>query len=253
MPLVAQSNRAANIRAMSRPAVRKAKIEAVHIDEAAALKRLFKERVKVSQATFGAENDIGTQGMVWQYLNAGSPLNVKVAVKFAKAMGVDVAEFSPRLAKELGQIASAMPEDDSHGAEFVAIRRLDVRVSAGRGEIVSSEDDLSRLSFRADFLRSAGATPEQTVSVSVKGDSMEPLIPDGATILVNRGATSIINGKVYAFRRDGDLLVKRLYKGNGGFIARSENPAGGYQDMHLSFDDSEIEIIGRAFWMGCRL
>ncbi|MFY3300227.1 LexA family transcriptional regulator [Achromobacter xylosoxidans] len=232
---------------------RKAKIEAVHIEEAAALKRLFKERVKMSQASFGAEHDIGTQGMVWQYLNAGSPLNVRVAAKFAKALGVDVVEFSPRLAKEMGQIAAAVPSDDQDSMEFVPIRRLDIRVSAGHGQLVTSEDELSRLSFRADFLRAAGASPEQTVSVSVKGDSMEPLIPDGATILVNRGATSIINGKIYAIRRDGELLVKRLYKGNGGFIARSENPAGGYEDLHLSFEDPQIDIIGRAFWMGCKL
>lgn len=145
------------------------------------------------------------------------------------------------------------PVVDPDADEFVAVRRLDVRLSAGHGEIVLSEDEMSRLSFRADFLRAAGASPEQTVSVSVKGDSMEPLIPDGATILVNRGATSIINGKIYAFRRDGELLVKRLYKGNGGFIARSENPAGGYEDLHLSFEDPQIDIIGRAFWMGCKL
>lgn len=145
------------------------------------------------------------------------------------------------------------PLADPDTDEFVPIRRLDVRVSAGHGEIVLSEDEKSRLSFRADFLRAAGASPDQTVSVSVKGDSMEPLIPDGATILVNRSATSIINGKVYAFRRHGELLVKRLYKGNGGFIARSENPAGGYPDMHLDFDDPETDIIGRAFWMGVKL
>ncbi|MDH0520843.1 LexA family transcriptional regulator [Achromobacter xylosoxidans] len=145
------------------------------------------------------------------------------------------------------------PVVDPDADEFVAVRRLDVRLSAGHGEIVLSEDEMSRLSFRVDFLRAAGASPQQTVSVSVKGDSMEPLIPDGATILVNRGATSIINGKIYAFRRDGELLVKRLYKGNGGFIARSENPAGGYEDLHLSLEDPQIDIIGRAFWMGCKL
>lgn len=238
---------------MPRSPARKAKIEPVHVEEAAALKRLFKERVKMSQASFGAEHDIGTQGMVWQYLNAGSPLNVKVAAKFAKAMGVDVAEFSPRLAKEMGQIVAAAPGDDPDATEFIPIRRLDVRVSAGHGEIVVSEDELSRLSFRVDFLRAAGASPEQTVSVSVRGVSMEPLIPDGSTILVNRGATSIIDGKVYAFKHHEDLLVKRLYKGNGGFIARPENIAGGYEDMHLSFEDPEIEIIGRVFWVGFRL
>ncbi|PJM72084.1 LexA family transcriptional regulator [Achromobacter ruhlandii] len=145
------------------------------------------------------------------------------------------------------------PLTDPDADEFITVRRLDVRLSAGHGEIVLSEDEMSRLSFRADFLRSAGATPEQTVSVSVKGDSMEPLLPDGSVILVNRSATTIINGKVYAFRHHGDLLVKRLYKGNGGFIARPENPAGGYPDMHLSLDDPEIDIIGRAFWVGFKL
>ncbi|PND34554.1 peptidase S24 [Achromobacter pulmonis] len=144
------------------------------------------------------------------------------------------------------------PTADPDTEEFVSIRRLDVRLSAGHGEIVLTEDEMTRLSFRADFLRSAGAAPEQTVSVSVKGDSMETLIPDGATILVNRGATSIVNGKVYAFRQHDEVKVKRLYKGNGGFIARSENAAA-YEDLHLSFDDPDIEIIGRAFWVGFKL
>lgn len=144
------------------------------------------------------------------------------------------------------------PVTDPDSDEFVAITRLDVRLSAGHGEIVLSEDEMTRLSFRADFLRSAGASPEQTVSVSVKGDSMEPLIPDGATVLVNRGATSIIDGKVYAFRGHDEVKVKRLHRGNGGFIARSENVVGN-PDLHLSFDDPEIEIIGRVFWVGFKL
>jgi phage repressor protein C with HTH and peptisase S24 domain len=145
------------------------------------------------------------------------------------------------------------PANDPDLDEFVPVRRLDVRVSAGHGELVLSDDEKGRLAFRSDFLRAAGASPEQTVSVSVKGDSMEPLIPDGSVILVNRAATSIINGKVYAFRYHGELLVKRLYRNNGGCIARPENLAGGYEDMHLSLDDPDIEIIGRAFWVGSKL
>lgn len=193
-----------------------------------------------------------TQSSVSQYLNGRIPLNVNALVKFAALLQRQPEEISPDLAREIQRIAEAVPED-TEANEFVPIRRLDVRVSAGHGQLVTSEDELSRLSFRSDFLRSVGASPMHTVSVSVKGDSMEPLIPDGAIILVNRDATSIINGKVYAFRRDGELLVKRLYKGNGGFIARSENPAGGYEDLHLNFDDPQIEVIGRAFWVGFKL
>ncbi|WP_454676649.1 LexA family transcriptional regulator [Achromobacter marplatensis] len=204
-----------------------------------------------SQEVLAALLGFSTQSSVSQYINGRIPLNVNALVKFAAALQCQPEEISPDLAKEILRIAEAVPED-TDATEFIPIRRLDVRVSAGHGEVVLSEDEKSRLSFRADFLRSSGATPQHTVSVSVRGDSMEPLIPDGATILVNRGATSIINGKIYAFRQHDEVKVKRLYKGNGGFIARSENAAV-YSDLHLSFEDPAIEIIGRAFWVGFKV
>lgn len=228
--------------------------------DASRLKALYEEwkarrraaRESASQETVAALLGFNSQSSVSQYVNGKIPLNINALVKFAALFGCAPEDISMDLAKEIQRIAEAAPEDDG-AQEFVPVRRLDVRLSAGHGELVMSEDEKGRLSFRADFLRNAGANPEETVSVSVKGDSMEPLIPDGALILVNRGATTIINGKVYAFRHHGEVLVKRLYRGNGGFIARPENPAGGYPDMHLSFDDPEIEIIGRAFWVGFKL
>ncbi len=228
------------------------KLEQWQLEDAARLKELFKEKSRLNQTEFGARYEIGNQGYVWQLMNGRRPLNIDTARKFADGLGCSIDEISPTLAGRVAEASSHL-SNASDETEFVPIRRLDVRLSAGHGRLITSEDELSRLSFRADFLRSVGASPDHTVSVSVQGDSMEPLIPDGATILVNRGSTSIVNGKVYAFRRHGDLLVKRLYKGNGGFIARSENPAGGYEDLHLNEEDPEIEIIGRAFWVGFKL
>lgn len=137
--------------------------------------------------------------------------------------------------------------------EFVTVKRLDIRVSAGRGHLVESEDEGGRLSFRADFLRASGATPESTVSVSVKGDSMEPIIPNGSVILVNRGEVRVINGKVYALRVDGHVLVKRLFKTKAGFVAKSDNTDGGYADIPLDAQHPDFNIIGRAFWVGFKL
>lgn len=227
-------------------------IESWQLEDAARLKKLFKEHSRLNQTEFGARYQIGNQGYVWQLLNGRRPLNIDSVRKFADGLGLPIDEISPTLAQRISE-ASTHLSSVADAAEFVPIRRLDVRISAGHGQLVLSDDELSRLSFRADFLRSAGASPDQTVSVSVAGDSMEPLIPDGATILVNRASKTIINGKVYAFRHDGELLVKRLYKGNGGFIARSENPAGGYSDLHLDEANPETEVIGRAFWVGFKL
>lgn len=91
---------------------RKAKIEPIHVEESEALKRLFQKHASLSQSAFGAEYEIGTQGMVWQYLNAKSPLNAQAAVKFAKGLGVDVRDFSPRLADEIEALAGDRPVQD---------------------------------------------------------------------------------------------------------------------------------------------
>lgn len=136
--------------------------------------------------------------------------------------------------------------------EFVAVKRVDVRLSAGRGTIVFSEDEKSRLSFRRDFLRAAGANPESVVSADAHGESMAPTIPNGAVVLLNLKDTGVTNKKVYAFRMNGNLLIKRLVKNKAGdIIATSDNPE--YEDINLSKCDEPPEIIGRAFWMGVKL
>lgn len=86
------------------------KIEPVHVAEAERLKALFAERTTLSQQKFGTDFDIGTQGMVWQFLNARSPLHLEVAIKFARGLQCAVRDFSPRLADALpADLPSAQP------------------------------------------------------------------------------------------------------------------------------------------------
>ncbi|CUK13125.1 Peptidase S24-like [Achromobacter xylosoxidans] len=222
--------------------------------DAARLRDLFKARTKLSQAAFGKQYGLGSQGMVWQYLSGSTPLNIPAAKKFAEGLGVSIDSFSPTLARQIEE-ASALTErpiDASSNDEFVMVRRVDVKLSAGHGAFVYSEDDLSRLAFRADFLRTVGAGPENSVSVTVDGSSMEPTIPDGSTVLINMRAKSILPGKIYAFRLDGQLLIKRLYHDSRGTVtARSDNPE--FDDLRISDDCADFEILGRAFWMGAKL
>ena len=184
--------------------------------------------------------------MVWQYLSGSTPLNIPAAKKFAEGLGVSIDSFSPTLARQIEE-ASALterPVDASSNDEFVMVRRVDVKLSAGHGAFVYSEDDLSRLAFRADFLRTVGAGPENSVSVTVDGSSMEPTIPDGSTVLINMRAKSILPGRIYAFRLDGQLLIKRLYHDSRGTVtARSDNPE--FDDLRISDDCADFEILGR--------
>lgn len=137
--------------------------------------------------------------------------------------------------------------------EYVSVRRVDVRFSAGHGSVVISEDEKSRLWFRADFLRAEGADPEFTVVADSVGDSMFPAIPEKATVLLNLQDKAIRNEKIYAFRLDNNLHIKRfsLDQKTGAFIARSDNET--YADIVIHPKTSDFELIGRAFWFCARL
>lgn len=125
MALVADITSAANICPMARTESRKAKIEPIHREEAAALKRLYDAKTDgLSQAAFAAEYDLGSQGNLWQYLNAHSPLNAHAASKFAAALGVQVRDFSPRLADEIEGLASGQGPAPTPGSRPWPFRRL---------------------------------------------------------------------------------------------------------------------------------
>jgi transcriptional regulator with XRE-family HTH domain len=96
---------------------RKAKVTDEHRREAVRLKELFQTHQltqmqlgrRVTQGSFGADYEIGSQGLVTQYLNGIIPLNLPVAVAFAKGIGCKVADFSPRLASEQADLAGKAP------------------------------------------------------------------------------------------------------------------------------------------------
>ena len=67
------------------------------------LRELYETRAPsgMSQEQFGAEYGLGSQGMVWQYLNGHRPLNFEAAAKFAKGLRCNIADISPEMADAL--------------------------------------------------------------------------------------------------------------------------------------------------------
>ena len=237
---------------MPRAEQRKAKIEPVHKKEAAALKRLFETHQKMSQAAFGAEYGLGSQGNVWQYLNAKIPLNAAAAAKFSKGIGVPVREFSPRLADEIDGLSPPPSEGAADfSADHAPIRLVDAKASAGKGQIVFSDDVTKTLMFRRDWLAKNDAKPDLTIGFEVDGDSMTDLhIIDGSVVLANRRRTDPISKRVYVVWINGELFVKQLIKHEGAWWARSHNAAKADRYPDILIDDPAARIVGRAFWCG---
>jgi hypothetical protein len=165
--------------------------------------------------------------------------------------------FGAKIAREI-EVPLGLPEGFLDGLssddDFSLVPRVDVKVSAGHGELVIDEGQRSALSFRRSFLRDIGVSPSSAVVVSVKGHSMEPTIRDGAVLLVSTASRTIVDREIYAFRLDGSLYVKRMRKGGFGLVAESDNQdRETYPNINIASNDPDVEIIGRALWMGTKL
>jgi phage repressor protein C with HTH and peptisase S24 domain len=127
----------------------------------------------------------------------------------------------------------------------------EVELAAGSGRTVIQESTRSKLRFGKLTLRKHSVQFDQAVCVPVHGNSMEPVLPDGSTVAINRGSTQVVDGKIYAIAHGGLLRVKTLYRlPSGGIRMRSfnrdEHPDEEYSSTEM--EEFEIKILGRVFW-----
>ncbi|HII3693498.1 TPA: S24 family peptidase [Pasteurella multocida] len=123
----------------------------------------------------------------------------------------------------------------------------DIRFAAGNG---FSDDIMDYNNFKLRFskatLRRQGVQYDNAVCITADGDSMEPVIPDGATVGLDRGNTTIKDGKIYAINHGGLLRIKILHKmPNEQVRIRSYNPDSAPEEV---VDLNEITILGKVFW-----
>jgi len=78
----------------------KAIITEEHLKEARALRHIWDAAgpERLTQAEFGEKFDIGSQAAVGHFLRGTCAISLKAAKGFAKGLGCQIADFSPRLA-----------------------------------------------------------------------------------------------------------------------------------------------------------
>jgi SOS-response transcriptional repressor LexA len=60
-----------------------------------------------TQEWLAAETGLGTQGVIWQYLNGNIPLNLKALLKICKAIGSRPSDISPTLTESMPDFVAA--------------------------------------------------------------------------------------------------------------------------------------------------
>ncbi|MDO5059582.1 MAG: helix-turn-helix transcriptional regulator [Neisseria sp.] len=135
--------------------------------------------------------------------------------------------------------------------EYVFIPFYSVQAAAGYGLVPEDETPLYNLAFRRDWLQSFVTRDYTKLSaISVKGDSMEGVLNDGDTVLINHAHTTPRDG-LYVLRINENLLVKRLQSMPGGIInVISANEAYPTFEINLHNQMDDVAIIGRVEWFG---
>lgn len=121
----------------------------------------------------------------------------------------------------------------------------DIRLSAGSGQFPTDLETRPIPLSRLD-LQKKGINPKNVICCKVRGDSMEPMLQDGAMVGIDMSDTEVKAGKIYAFvESDGTLRIKSLIQQeNGSFKIHSINFA--YPTEVVKAKD--IKVIGRLFW-----
>ena len=135
--------------------------------------------------------------------------------------------------------------------EFVFVPRYDIQAAAGHGQLVGDEQPMFAMAFRRYWIENYVTRDIKNLSViSVKGDSMEGVLNDGDTILINHGQTTPRDG-LYVLRLNENLLVKRLQLIPGGIVnVISANEAYPTFEIDLKNPTDDVAIIGRVEWFG---
>ncbi len=119
----------------------------------------------------------------------------------------------------------------------------DVRAAAGAGEEVFEETEMS-ITIPSEALPT-GLDPDTCIALRVEGDSMEPTIHSGDTLVIDQSDREPLEGRAYVVRSATGLIIKRLRQEAGAWIMASDNP-----DFPPRPMAGEDRILGRVLWFG---
>ena len=224
---------------------------------------LAKERMRtqrVTQEELAASLGV-TQGAVAHWLSGRREPTLETISNILEYLGLSpMSLFSDKStpskqvesnAEYLGPI-DAWDDDTPLDDDEVYVPFLkEVELSAGGGRTIVEQSHKQKLRFGKVTLRRQGVQPDHAVCVTVRGNSMEPVLPDGSTVGVDQGAGGVVDGKMYAIDHGGQLRVKTLFRLPGGGIRmrsfnRDDHPDEEYTTEQM--DTKEILVVGRVFW-----
>jgi len=132
---------------------------------------------------------------------------------------------------------------------FSPVLKVKARLCAGGGSFETEPGAPDRYLFKSHWLNAKGQ-PDKMVLMDIFGNSMEPELKDGDTVLVDGSQKDIFAGALYAVGIEDTIMVKRIEKHPGKLVLLSDNTD--YPPILLKKSDmNRVRIIGKVLWV-CR-
>lgn len=168
----------------------------------------FARRIGVSKSALSQIEDGTTKSLA-----------LKTALKIQSVTGYRAEWLQDGMPPKKGKFGLE-PDTD-----YPAVRRGTIKLSAGlSGFAIEYENhDAPPIFFRKEWFAQNGYVPDKLIALRVQGNSMEPGLFDGDTVVLNLADTDPKDGEVFAVNFEGELVIKRLKRDAGEWWLCSDN------------------------------
>lgn len=146
-------------------------------------------------------------------------------------MGDGFLDRDPDAAPSLDELRKLVPDarhvhaSDADDPTMTQIMKVKIRVQAGiTGFQVEPEyHDGETQGVPTKWVLQEGLRRDALVATVVRGESMEPALYHGDTVVVNTADKTLVSGSVYVVNYEGEAVVKRLLRDAGQWWLTSDN------------------------------
>lgn len=128
-----------------------------------------------------------------------------------------------------------------------------VTASMGYGMTVYDETQTGTYAVNNKLAKDLGINLQKSEIIFARGDSMEPTIIGGDSLLVDLTRKEIHDGSIYCVRIDGEIYAKRLQKLPPDKVKVISDNKEKYDAFYIDFSKDitfDFEVIGEVRWWG---
>ncbi|PTY38572.1 hypothetical protein BGP77_11535 [Saccharospirillum sp. MSK14-1] len=145
---------------------------------------------------------------------------------------------------QINQVNAALSVGDD--IVFPLFTEKEVVLGANKGHLNITEEN--QIKIAKSSLTNLRVDPQSVVCIRISGNSMSPVIPDGAIIGVDSESVSIKDGDIYAVQNGALIQVRVAYRLPDGFRFKSFNEAEYPIESVKGEEANAIKVLGRVFW-----